>query len=424
MPDAWDNMQSIDKFVNSSDETITTRTGEQLDTLHGVNVKADNQLTQQQADFETSQEERDAVVEETRQNLIPLSRQYATLAAAQADIANIPEGSATYYRSPDDSALAVEVINNGGTLQETGRKMPSTELVNAKVSAAYEDLNAKIGSTNVLLSEISALPLTKFTSITSPGDTVVNVGKESVLRINSLSAAETPDARNQKNTLKVTDLQSGVTTIVAELLPAEYFADNVLNSPYHSVQLAKLRPATVLFDATNSVARAIFTNVPLINTYKSITAYAVIDKSGDFISGNAGAYGTDGNYCTLYTNSDSSTSIQLTFPYSAITGAGYDLTEEGIKNYFYNSFSDVNLYYRSTDVSVSKTAYIAKLSAEPATISVNAYLTIDADILYYNGVSRQDTNNNPFTRFVTDVANDSASNYSGPIELKVSFPEG
>lgn len=424
MPDAWDNMQSIDKFVNSSDETITTRTGEQLDTLHGVNVKADNQLTQQQADFETSQEERDAVVEETRQNLIPLSRQYMTLAAAQADIANIPEGSATYYRSPDDSALAVEVINNGGTLQETGRKMPSTELVNAKVSAAYEDLNAKIGSTNVLLSEISALPLTKFTSITMPGDTVVNVGKESVLRLNSLSAAETPDARNQKNTLKVTDLQSGVTTIVAELLPAEYFADNVLNSPYHSVQLAKLRPATVLFDATNSVARAIFTNVPLINTYKSITAYAVIDKSGDFISGNAGAYGTDGNYCTLYTNSDSSTSIQLTFPYSVITGAGYDLTEEGIKNYFYNSFSDVNLYYRSTDVSATKTAYLAKLSAEPATISVNDYLTIDADILYYNGVSRQDTDNNPFTRFVTDVANDSASDYSGPVELKVSFPEG
>ncbi|MGU9730789.1 hypothetical protein ACVYOA_14155, partial [Klebsiella variicola] len=194
MPDAWDNMQSIDKFVNSSDETITTRTGEQLDTLHGVNVKADNQLTQQQADFETSQEERDAVVEETRQNLIPLSRQYMTLAAAQADIANIPDGSATYYRSPDDSALAVEVINNGGTLEETGRKMPSTELVNVKVSAAYEDLNAKIGSTNVLLSEILALPLTKFTSITTPGDTVVNVGKESVLLINSLSAAETSDA--------------------------------------------------------------------------------------------------------------------------------------------------------------------------------------------------------------------------------------
>ncbi|MCP5990564.1 hypothetical protein NL344_29500, partial [Klebsiella pneumoniae] len=40
-----------------------------------------------------------AVVEETRQNLIPLRKQYRTLAEAQADIANIPEGSPTHYRS-------------------------------------------------------------------------------------------------------------------------------------------------------------------------------------------------------------------------------------------------------------------------------------------------------------------------------------
>lgn len=125
MPDAWDNMQSIDKFVNSNDETITTRTGEQLDTLHGVNVKASNQRNELQAEFEASQEERDIAFEETRKNLIPLSRQYMTLAAAQADIANIPTGSATYYRSPDDSALAIEAINNAGTLTATGRKMPA-----------------------------------------------------------------------------------------------------------------------------------------------------------------------------------------------------------------------------------------------------------------------------------------------------------
>ncbi len=138
MPDAWDNMQSIDKFVNSSEETITTRTGEQLDTLRGVNVKADNQLTQQQEDFETSQKERDAVVEEARQNLIPLSRQYMTLADAQADIANIPDGSATYVRSTDDRALADEYINNGGALEPTGRRMISKEYVDALVDAIYE----------------------------------------------------------------------------------------------------------------------------------------------------------------------------------------------------------------------------------------------------------------------------------------------
>jgi hypothetical protein len=64
-------------------------------------------------------------IEGTRQNLIPLGRQYMTLAAAQADIANIPEGSTTYVRSDDGSSLADEYINNGGTLEATGRKMPS-----------------------------------------------------------------------------------------------------------------------------------------------------------------------------------------------------------------------------------------------------------------------------------------------------------
>ncbi|HIE8931446.1 TPA: prophage tail fiber N-terminal domain-containing protein, partial [Klebsiella pneumoniae] len=54
-------------------------------------------------------------------------REFPTLAAAQADAdaGNIPVGSTAYYRSPDDSALAVEVINNAGTLTATGRKMPA-----------------------------------------------------------------------------------------------------------------------------------------------------------------------------------------------------------------------------------------------------------------------------------------------------------
>ncbi|HHG0759222.1 TPA: hypothetical protein ACPUIT_005354, partial [Klebsiella pneumoniae] len=122
MPDVWDNNATIDVFVNSSELTVITRTGTEVDTLSGIQKKSDDLRVQMAEDGA-------AVVEETRQNLIPLSRQYMTLAAAQADIANIPDGSATYYRSPDDSALAIEVINNAGTLEPTGRKMPSNQAV-------------------------------------------------------------------------------------------------------------------------------------------------------------------------------------------------------------------------------------------------------------------------------------------------------
>lgn len=103
----------LDKVVTSTDLTYTDRLGGEHYTVDGMKAEGDK------------------VVEETRQNLIPLSRQYMTLAAAQADIANIPEGSATYYRSPDDSALAIEVMNVGGTLQPTGRRMISAGYVDA-----------------------------------------------------------------------------------------------------------------------------------------------------------------------------------------------------------------------------------------------------------------------------------------------------
>ncbi|KYZ73087.1 SGNH/GDSL hydrolase family protein [Klebsiella quasipneumoniae] len=98
-----DNVKRADRLVNGPEETVDDRGGKPLDTWRQMMAKND----------------------EIRQNIIPLSKQYMTLAAAQADIANIPVGSTTYYRSPDDSALAVEVMNVVGALAATGRKMPA-----------------------------------------------------------------------------------------------------------------------------------------------------------------------------------------------------------------------------------------------------------------------------------------------------------
>ncbi|MEX0547447.1 hypothetical protein [Raoultella terrigena] len=111
MKDVNDNALANDDYLNSEMDTFIDRLGDERDTLRGSTKK----MLVAGA----------AVVEETRQNLIPLSRQYMTLADAQADIANIPDGSTTYVRSADESSLADEYINNGGTLDATGRRMPS-----------------------------------------------------------------------------------------------------------------------------------------------------------------------------------------------------------------------------------------------------------------------------------------------------------
>ncbi|HGV0009975.1 TPA: SGNH/GDSL hydrolase family protein [Klebsiella pneumoniae] len=113
-----DNVKRADELVNGPAGTVNDRAGEPLDTWRQMMAKND----------------------EVRQNIIPLSKQYQTLAVAQADIENIPDGSSTYYRSADDSALAIEVMNVGGTLQPTGRKMPSQQAVDEASDSAKEAL--------------------------------------------------------------------------------------------------------------------------------------------------------------------------------------------------------------------------------------------------------------------------------------------
>ena len=117
-----DNAERLDKLVNGSALTEPDRAGVELDTWRGMMAK------------------NEALTEETRQNLIPLSRQYMTLADAQADIANIPDGSTTYVRSADGSSLADEYINNGGVLEATGRNMPSQSGVESFVNLTVGDL--------------------------------------------------------------------------------------------------------------------------------------------------------------------------------------------------------------------------------------------------------------------------------------------
>ncbi len=95
-----DNVRRLDQLMQSTELTFPDRAGEQLYTWRGIH-----------------------------QSLIPLSKQYMTLAAAQADIVNIPVNSTTYVRSQDGSALADEYKNVAGTLTATGRRMPSQQSV-------------------------------------------------------------------------------------------------------------------------------------------------------------------------------------------------------------------------------------------------------------------------------------------------------
>lgn len=145
MKDINDNALAYDDYINSEGDTYFDRMGVEKDTLSGTIKKIGAQA--------------DARVDESVQNLIPLSKQYMTLADAQADIAKIPEGSTTYVRSTDGSSLADEYINNSGTLEATGRKMPA--------QAAVDDALAGVSALNLLITD-SYLPQGYSAAITDP----------------------------------------------------------------------------------------------------------------------------------------------------------------------------------------------------------------------------------------------------------------
>ncbi|WP_434102932.1 hypothetical protein [Klebsiella quasipneumoniae] len=84
-----DNVRRLDQLMQSSELTFPDRAGELLYTWRGIH-----------------------------QTLIPLSKQYMTLAAAQEDIANIPVNSFTYVRDPSGNALALEYQNVAGVLRK------------------------------------------------------------------------------------------------------------------------------------------------------------------------------------------------------------------------------------------------------------------------------------------------------------------
>ncbi|HIE7233233.1 TPA: hypothetical protein ACXPC7_002861 [Klebsiella pneumoniae] len=139
----------LDKVVTSTELTYTDRLGGEHYTVDGMKAEGDK------------------VVEETRKNLIPLSRQYMTLAAAQADIANIPDGATTYIRSTDGSSLADEYINNAGTLQPTGRKMPSQAGVESLVTMTVGDLLKHDDADSLIFQLVDILGYRQFYALTS-----------------------------------------------------------------------------------------------------------------------------------------------------------------------------------------------------------------------------------------------------------------
>lgn len=142
MKDLNDNALANDDYMNSEADTFIDRLGDERDTLRGSTKK----MLAAGA----------AAVKEAQDSITILGLPFTTREEAQAaaDDGKIPVGAVTWARNVGDASLADELINNGGTLEATGRRMPSQEFVeavNAQVSALASNFFQSIAGDAVML---------------------------------------------------------------------------------------------------------------------------------------------------------------------------------------------------------------------------------------------------------------------------------
>ena len=411
MKDVNDNALANDDYLNSEADTFIDRLRDERDTLRGSTKK----MLAAGA----------AVVEETRQNRIPLSRQYMTLAAAQVDIVNIPAGSTTYVRNSDGGSLADEYINSAGTLTATGRKMPSQNYVELSDASAQREIFSNrqaLSVTDYTLSKMALMAQQKMLAFTAAGSRVFTSEDDVTVFVSQLSANESSDARARSQALKISAITNSGTTTIAEVLPGESFNQGVIDSPYHVLDLTGVTPGTVILDAVNSVLRLVFTNIPLQNTTQLIALYSIIDTTGVFTAGNTGGYVYDKKSCSMY--GVPKPSVQLTFPYAEIIAAGYTPDAVGGVKYYIDKFKSVVIHYKATDITKKNANFIAQLPAGDITIAVDQYLVINASAYHYNGQQKPEFTSNSLARYICDASNDTLSPYTGLVEFKISSPVG
>ncbi|HIH5236517.1 TPA: hypothetical protein ACYSEZ_004189, partial [Klebsiella variicola] len=334
MKDLSDNAQAYDDFMNSENDTFIDRLENEKDTLAGAQKKMAAAA--------------EASVQDARQNLIPLSRQYMTLAAAQADIANIPSGSVTYVRSTDGSSLADEYINNSGTLQPTGRKMPSQNSVNQALIAAEQVATASSVRDNQLHGmsmpdrRTLAADFTQYLdAFSSGGSSALNVSATYADRVLlSISSFATAFDR-AACTLTLTG--AGRTLFSQGFFDGETLTDGVLTTPYYDVAMRQFSVDSVSAGTNTWVLKG---SIKLPQAFSATEARVLRDRKNRIpigITSSVYTYTVD----TLAFDAANAL-LYVAVSRSVMIAAGYADTTEGAQKYFWDTYGGIILSQKST----------------------------------------------------------------------------
>ncbi|EPX9548687.1 hypothetical protein ACW6GR_000001, partial [Klebsiella michiganensis] len=346
----------LDKVVTSTELTYTDRLGGEHYTVDGIKAEGDK------------------VVEETRQNLIPLSRQYMTLSAAQADIANIPEGSTTYVRSPDGGTLADEYINNGGTLQPTGRKMPSQESIElASVPAIRGVGQAELRDSIATLKNTAPEMQTRlrvssdFTQIlgTKNFDGTVDVAFSADYSDPVMLKLEHAAWPSTFSNCTLTVTGNGRKLFERVFFGGESLENGVLTTPYREFALSAF---TVASSAKQTNGWTLYMTGTLPGALPADTSRIIRDRSltvASLLPGGGNTATTDGVSYNATTSQ-----LEFTVMSSGITAAGFDDTAAGAEAYMWSLYAGMILS-QQTSATQTRPEYFVFFS-DAGTVTVSA----------------------------------------------------
>ncbi|WP_336817640.1 hypothetical protein [Klebsiella michiganensis] len=362
-------------------------------------------------------------LKETQDSITILGLPFTTLAEAQAaaNDGKIPVGAVTWVRNTGDASLADEYINNGGTLEATGRSMPSGNDIDFAVhrTAGIRDIREHSASATYP-DLISSGPIE---SLTIP----FTGRKLAVIRD---LATKSIDTRSYLSLVATTGDATTRRFLPATLLMMQG-GDSW--SYYEPINILSLSNGAIA-ETSGSMVRVSFDCGKTLDV-SDTAAFTVIDVSGIFAPGTA-SVGISYTAATVM-GSTNSERIQFVIPVADIEAAGYSADSVGsvyqylrsagadsyilVKTNNWNMNADLSRYAQieigEGDTSISCKALLASGSESSSSYSVIVSLyAARADYSRYQS---------DFLRLTADVVNRSTYGFTNyPMELKASLPVG
>lgn len=393
------NAKRLDELVNGPPATVPDRAGDPLDSWRQMMAKND----------------------EVRRNIIPLDKQRKDLAEAQADIANIPEGSTTYVRSPDGSALAIEYMNVAGTLTATGRKMLSKEGVEEEL-AYSATLTEREG---IKRQRGDYQDLTGLKLLDDPG---LMLPEDSVIELRTL--ATTSDVNTVYSRLVFSSAGSEVMAFVLPGTKTQY-AQGKFWSAYRLFRFRDLKYVGIL-ETTATLVRVRYDLPAGFGVPVAGSNYIALDLTGKFAPAQAGVV------TSVTKKSISGTAIanaiQFVVTLAELAAAGF--TAATVSDYLKTVAPDCLFAgYAAYDNTIAQPGFEdffkALLPAGDYTVSLEGFTTSGLTVLpagsyavWRRKVVRP-VQIGHYLRKSADVKNLLSAEYKNyPVELKVSFMPG